>query len=272
MADRMAVVHEIGLRRTINAGVAVTDEMQAYVDAAAEALAKHFACYPADPVVVVPVPGILSASGVRMGSAAQERPNQVQIRPGRDGVPYYLRLTIAHHEAYPGHYVQEYNQEQLSHLPDFRRYGNYRAYGEAWALYGEQLAWDVGLFDSADPLHKLGFVESKLWRSTIALTDVGLNSRRWSRNDAVDFLIQMLGMDDVDARTRVDRMLEDPGAATASYTGYLCYMAFRDHMRSALGDAFRLLDFHRLVLETGPAPMEILERVVMAYVEANDKR
>lgn len=267
MIERMAVVGELGIQKTVNGNVSVVDEMQGYVDTAEKALREHFACFPADPIVVAYVPGLSSLAGLRMGSKAQGRPNQVQILPGRDGVPYYLRMTIAHHEAFPGHYVQEHNQQLLAHLPEFRLKGGFRAYGEAWALYGEQLAWDVGLYESVDPLHKLGFVESRLWRSSLAMMDVAVNGLGCSSDDAQTFLLETLGIDEAGARDRINRMIEDPGAATSSYTGYLCYLAFRERMHVALGDAFRLIDFHSLVLETGPAPMEILEQIIDEYIE-----
>ena len=267
MAGRMAVVAQIGREKTAEAGMAVFDEMQAYVDAAAEDLKPYFDRYPTDPIVVTPVPGLLSAAGMRMGSEAQGRPNQVQIRPGPDGVPYYLRMTIAHHEAYPGHYLQESIQQQLTDLPEFRRKGGFTAYNESWALYGEQLAWDVGRYEGADPLHVLGFVESKLWRSTKALTDVGLNGMGWSPEDARAFLVERLGVGDAQAGQIVASMIENPGAATASYMGYVSCIMFRERMRTELGDDFRLLDYHRVVVENGPMPMEILERVVDQYLE-----
>jgi len=264
---QMEAVNKTGVQKTTQAGISVAAEMQGYVDRAEEALRPCFAIYPVDPVVVTPVPGLLSAAGFRFGSEAQGRPNQVQILPGRNGVPYYLRLTIAHHEAYPGHYVQEHNQNQLTHLPEFRQRWGFGAYTESWALYGEQLAYDMGLFEDADPLHRLGFVESKLWRSTHALADVGLNGMGWTVEEAVTRLTETLVLTATEARTRVTRMLEDPGAATASYTGYLCLMRFRTRAQEALGDDFEWAAFHRVILETGPAPMEILETVVDCYIE-----
>ena len=261
-SDRMAVVAQIGLQRTAEMGYSVADEMQGYVDAAADLLRPYFGIYPDAPIVVTPVPGLLSAAGFRMGSEAQGRPNQVQILPGRDGVPYYLRFTIAHHEAYPGHYVQESIQETLTELPRFRIQWGFTAYTESWALYGEQLAWDVGRYVDGDPLHELGFFESKLYRSTRALTDVGLHAAGWDVEHAVAFLNETIGIAETDARAVVARMIESPGAAVASYAGYVEFMSLRGRMEASLGDAFHLIDFHRTVLEGGPMPMEILERVV----------
>ena len=216
---------------------------------------------------VTPVTNLLSVAGFRHGSEAQGRPNQVQIKPGRDGVPYYLRLTIAHHEAFPGHYVQEHHQDQLTDLPEFRQKGGFRAYTESWALYAEQLSYDIGLFETADPLHRLGFVESKLWRSTHALADVCLNGMGWTVDQAVALLTETLDLSSLDAQTRVTRMIEDPGAATASYTGYLYLIRFRDEAMEALGDSFEWASFHDVILETGPAPMEILATVVSDYID-----
>jgi len=270
LAEKMAVVSRIGLGRTDETGVSVVDEMQAYVEGAREAMRPYFGVYPSDPIVVTPVPGLLSAAGLRMGSEAQGRPNQVQILPGRDGVPYYLRLTIAHHEAFPGHYVQESIQQELTDLPTFRVQWGFTAYTESWALYGEQLAWDVGRFEGRDPLHELGFFESKLWRSSKAMADVAVNGIGWSLSKTGAFLVGTLGVTETEAAHIVARMVESPGASAASYAGYVCFMSFRDRMHAALGEEFRLIDFHRLVLEGGPMPMEILERVIVDAFDARE--
>jgi uncharacterized protein (DUF885 family) len=112
----------------------------------------------------------------------------------------------------------------------------------------------------------LGIAESKLWRSSKALTDVGLNGMGWSLDKAHTFLSEALDVDESEAHAMVGPMIENPGAATASYTGYICYVSFRERMEAALGDAFRLVDYHCVVLENGPMPMKILERVIDDYI------
>ena len=266
MADRMSVVHARGMAITQAQSTAVSEQMQGYVDRAAEVVRSRFGLFPVDPIVVTPVHELSSIAGYRPGSEAQGRPDQVQILPGPNGVPYYLRLTVSHHEAFPGHYVQEGVFRQLDHLPYFRRQMGSRANGEGWALYGEQLAWEAGLFNDADPLFELGFVESQLWRASRAIADVGLHAKGWSIEQTEAFLAETLGVDALKAGTMVESMVASPGAATDSTSGFLTYRRLRTRMADALGDAFDIVDYHRLVLENGPMPMEILEQLIDAAI------
>ena len=266
MAERMVEVHARGIAMTQEQGLAVSEEMQRYVDRAADAMRDSFGLYPNEPIVVTPVPGMISIAGFRAGSEAQGRPHQVQIEPGPNGVPYYLRKTVSHHEGFPGHYVQESVAWQVEDLPYFRTQVGSRAYGEGWALYGEQLAWESGLFDDADPLHLLGFVESQLWRSARALADVGLHAMGWSEERVEEFLIANLGVDSIKARAMIEGYRASPGAAVDSSAGFLTYMRLRARLADAAGTEFRIVDFHRLALEQGPMPMEILERLIDAAI------
>ena len=266
MAERMDEVHARGITITHDLGLAVSQEMQGYVDRAAGVMRASFDLYPNEPIVVTPVSGMISIAGFRAGSEAQGRPHQVQIEPGPNGVPYYLRKTVSHHEAFPGHYVQESVAWQVEDLPYFRSQIGSRAYGEGWALYGEQLAWESGLFEDADPLHLLGFVESQLWRSARALADVGLHAMGWSEQRVEEFLIANLGVDSIKARAMIEGYRASPGAAVDSSSGFLMYLRLRARLADALGSEFRIIDFHRLVLEHGPMPMQILERLIDAAI------
>ncbi|GEM_PF-7129241 len=269
MADRRAQAVAIGEERAKTTGRSVTEEMQSYVDGAQRSLSEYFTWYPSEPAIVTQVPGLSALAGFRWGSEAQGRPNQVQILPGRDGIPYVLRRTVSYHEAFPGHYVQEYNQKQLAHLPEFRERWGFSAYSEAWALYGEQLAWDVGLYENADLLHRLGFHESKLFRSAFAMADIALHAIGWDERDVEVFLMDTLGIDEREAGERIAYMRGSPAAATAAYTGCVCLTRYRERMHLALNGGFRLKDYHDLVLQIGPVPMNVLERIVGEYIESH---
>jgi len=266
MSVRRVEAEQMSTQRASQPGVAVAAEMQAYVDTAQTSMAQYFSMYPTDGVVVTQVPGILSIAGFRWGSSALGRPHQVQIAPGRDGVPYHLRRTVSYHEAFPGHYVQESWQKQLSDLPEFRQKWGFRAYNEAWALYAEQLAWDCGLYLDADLLQIWGFIDSKLCRASFALCDLGLHAMSWSQEQAVSLLVDRLGIGESEAIERIDRFLDYPGAATDAYAGFACLVRLRTRMQEALGQNFRLVDFHDLVLQTGPTPMSILTELVEAFI------
>jgi len=121
MASKRAEAEAMSDTRATTTGQAVSAEMQGYVNEAQLTLAQHFSAYPEVRTVVTQVPGILSFASFRWGSENQGRPNQAQIAPGRDGVPFHLRRTVSYHEAFPGHYVQEFGQRRLVNLPEFRR-------------------------------------------------------------------------------------------------------------------------------------------------------
>jgi len=266
MAERRIEALAMSEKRARETGRSVTAEMQSYVDGAQQALHEYFTIYPREPAVVTQVAGLSALAGFRWGSEAQGRPNQVQILPGRDGVPYYLRRTVSYHEAFPGHYVQEFTQKGLTQLPEFRLKWGLTAYNEAWALYGEQLAWEVGLYEGADPLQELGFAESQLSRSVFAMADVALHAMGWPQREVETFLVDTLGIDSTEAGERIARIVESPAAATASYAGFSGFVTFRKRMRSVLGDRFRLVDYHDLVLRTGPVPMAFLEQIVNGHI------
>jgi len=266
MAERRAEALAMSEWKARGTGQSVTVEMQAYVDGAQRALREHFTYYPTESAVVTQVAGLSALAGFRWGSEAQGRPNQVQILPGRDGVPYYLRRTVSYHEAFPGHYVQELTQKLLTQLPEFRLKWGLTAYNEGWALYGEQLAWDVGLYEGVDPLQELGFVESQLFRSAFAMADIALRAIGWTQREVEMFLIDTLGIGVTETCERVARIVESPGAAAASYAGFHSFVTYRERARASLGDRFRLIEYHDLVLQTGPVPMDFLEKIVDAYI------
>ncbi|RMH16489.1 MAG: DUF885 domain-containing protein [Acidobacteria bacterium] len=176
------------------------------------------------------------------------------------GLPRFRLKALAYHETIPGHHLQYGIQLGLADLPTFRRVLPFAAYAEGWALYAEQLAWELGFLD--DPYDNLGRLQAELARAVRLVADTGLHHDRWTRQQAIDYLVATAGLTPEDATLEVERYLVAPGQACAYTIGKLKFVELRERMRRALGEDFSLAEFHRLVLANGALPLELLERVV----------
>jgi len=175
-----------------------------------------------------------------------------------------LLEATAYHEGSPGHHFQAAMQQGLSTLPAFRRFGYYTAYGEGWGLYSERLGKELGLYQ--DPYSEFGMLALELWRAARLVLDTGIHSKRWSREQAIDYFKKNTLLSDIDIERETDRYILDPGQATAYKIGQLKIMELRDKARKALGTKFDIRDFHAVVLENGSIPLDILEEQVDAYI------
>jgi uncharacterized protein (DUF885 family) len=172
--------------------------------------------------------------------------------------------TLAHHEGIPGHHFQIASQREAQGLPLFRRFGYFDAYLEGWALYAERLAWELGLTE--DPYDNLGRLQAELFRAARLVTDTGLHYRRWTREQAIDYLEGVTGMAHSDVVSEVERYIVDPGQACAYKVGMIKILELRERARSALGKRFDLKAFHHLVLSNGALPLGVLEELVNDYL------
>ncbi len=172
--------------------------------------------------------------------------------------------TLAYHEGIPGHVYQMAQAQKIRGLPTFRRTYFFNAYTEGWALYAEQLGWELGL---EDPASNLGRLQGLLWRAARLVVDTGIHARRWTRQEAIDYMVKTTGLPERDVTTEVERYIVMPGQACAYYVGYLKMLALRKKVESTLGDQFNLKDFHNVVIKNGGLPLTLLEKVVNDYVD-----
>lgn len=179
-------------------------------------------------------------------------------------MPRFGMRTLAYHEAVPGHHLQSAIAQEIEGLPIFRSVIPFTAYGEGWALYAEQLAWEAGF--EKNPLDNLGRLQAEMFRSVRLVVDTGLHARRWTREAAIDYMIANTGMPETDAVVEVERYIVNPGQALAYKVGMLKILELRARSKAALGDKFDLRDFHDAVLGNGEMPLAVLERVVDDYV------
>jgi len=178
-------------------------------------------------------------------------------------IPKFGMRTLAYHEAVPGHHFQIALAREMEGVPFFRRVIPFTAYLEGWALYAEQLAAENGFQD--DPYDRLGYLVAQAMRAVRLVVDTGIHHQRWTREQAVDYMLANTGMPEGEVVSEVERYIVDPGQATAYMVGYLEVMRLRQEAREALGDEFDIRDFHRVVLENGALPLTLLRRQVEAW-------
>jgi uncharacterized protein (DUF885 family) len=174
--------------------------------------------------------------------------------------------SIAYHEGAPGHHFQIALQQELEGIPKFRRFGGYGAYAEGWGLYAERLGREMGFYQ--DPYSEFGHLSLELWRAVRLVTDTGIHSKRWSREQAIRYFQENSLLSERDIVKEVERYFNNPGQATSYKVGQLKIVELRDRARRELGDRFDIRDFHAAVLENGSLPLGLLEEQVDAYIAA----
>jgi uncharacterized protein (DUF885 family) len=172
--------------------------------------------------------------------------------------------TLAHHEAVPGHHTQTGLQVELDGLPTFRRLLGFSAYAEGWALYAERLAGEIGLLE--DPLDDLGRLQAEMFRAVRLVVDTGLHHHRWTREEAIEYMIEHTGMDRGEVVAEIERYIVYPGQALSFKVGMQAVLDLRAEARARLGERFSLPGFHEAVLGGGRLPLGLLRQRVEAWI------
>ncbi|HSR34642.1 MAG TPA: DUF885 family protein [Anaerolineae bacterium] len=228
-----------------------------------EELGAVFDARPQGQVIVVGGPaGGYYVAGAPDGS----RPGSYHVSLVGNWRPKYSMPTIAYHEAIPGHHFQ-IALAQESNLPLFQNDVGFNAYIEGWAMYGERLAWELGLYDD-DPYGNLGRLQYELLRAVRLVTDTGIHAMRWTREQAQDYMDEAMGAGPGSFSHEVDRYVVMPAQATSYKIGLIKLLELRQRAMDQLGDQFDIKDFHNVVLGNGSMPLDILERVVQDYIDA----
>jgi uncharacterized protein (DUF885 family) len=178
--------------------------------------------------------------------------------------------TLAYHEGVPGHHFQIALAMERKDLPFFRRVIPFTAYSEGWALYTERLAYEHGFETTA--FDSLGALKADLFRAARLVVDTGIHRKRWTREQAIDYLVRTTGMNPAEVTTEVERYIVNPGQACAYKVGQLAILAMRERAQARLGARFDVREFHDVVLRNGAVPLAILERLVEDWVEAKARQ
>lgn len=190
---------------------------------------------------------------------------------GHGSKPTWAMATLTAHEASPGHHLQIARALELQGLPEFRRGGfGYTAFSEGWALYAETLGHELGLYD--DPYVRFGHLQAQAFRAARLVVDTGIHALGWSRQRAIDFMVERTGMDRPRVTSEVDRYTSTPGQALAYMIGQLKIVELRERAQSRLGAAFDIRRFHNAVIDQGAMPLDTLERSIDGWIAAEALR
>lgn len=178
--------------------------------------------------------------------------------------------TLAYHEAIPGHHFQTTIQQQLTGVPTFRKVLPFTAFSEGWALYAERLAWEIGY--QKQPLDNLGRLQAEMFRAVRLVVDTGMHHKRWTREQAIDYMRDRTGMPETDVVAEIERYLVMPGQALAYKVGMNKILSLRERAKTGLGAKFDLRRFHNLVLTGGDMPLMMLDKRVDAWIAQEQAR
>jgi uncharacterized protein (DUF885 family) len=178
--------------------------------------------------------------------------------------PKFAMRTLAYHEGIPGHHFQLTLAQELQGVPFFRKVLPFTAYAEGWALYAERLAWELGF--EKDPLDNLGRLRDEMMRAVRLVVDSGIHYKRWTREQAITYMLENTGMGEGDVTAEIERYFVAPGQALAYKAGMLKILALREKAQQELGPKFRLATFHDQVLMHGALPLSLLERVIDDWI------
>jgi len=237
-------------------------------------LARMFGVLPRLTYGVVPVPEYSE----RTQTTAYYNPGSPQAgRPGNFYANTYNLPTrpkwemeaLSLHEAVPGHHLQISRAQELESLPDFRQHAGYGAFVEGWALYGESLGGELGLYK--DPYSKFGQLTYEMWRAVRLVVDTGMHAKGWTRDQAIKYFVENAAKSEHDITVEIDRYIVWPGQALAYKIGELKIKELRAMATKELGPRFDIRKFHDTVIGSGALPLSVLETRVKEWVTAQKR-
>jgi uncharacterized protein (DUF885 family) len=182
--------------------------------------------------------------------------------------PRFGVKTLAYHETVPGHHLQIAIAQEMPDQPALRQGVSFTGYTEGWALYAERLMMELGIYQYDIP-GDLGRLQAEAFRAARLVVDTGIHTGELNFAEAVDFMVQATGFTIDYAQGELTRYSVWPGQATSYYMGFLKILELRQRVVDALGTAFDLKAFHRLVVGNGAMPLEALEEFVNEYIEGS---
>jgi uncharacterized protein (DUF885 family) len=181
--------------------------------------------------------------------------------------PKFCLSTTIFHEGLPGHQLEGGLALSNTDLPLIRKNTSFSGYGEGWALYAEQLADELGLYDD-DPLGRIGYLKFQLFRANRCVVDTGIHHLRWSREQAIAHFVENEGEAPGFAAREVERYCATPGQACSYKLGHTTIDNLRTRAKTALGAKFDIKDFHEAILSCGRVPLDILDQVGADWIAA----
>ena len=246
---------------------------------AASALAKQidgwmpklFGNLPRQPYTVLPIPAAQAPGNTtayyERGSLATGSPGIYRVNTTElNQRPLWELPSLGVHEAVPGHHHQIALQQELDIHP-LRANGTFfTAFVEGWGLYSERLGIEMGLYDT--PAKQMGRLSYEMWRAARLVVDTGMHSKGWSKQQAVDFMLDNTALSAANIDAEVNRYITWPGQALAYKIGELKIRELRERAETELGSNFDLRAFHDAVLENGAVPLDVLDAHVSRWIAA----
>lgn len=255
---------DFGFPNTEAGKQAAVDEYMNIIAEAEQELPNFFSLLPKAKVIASRVPEHQSTGAgafYKVGPFDKSRPGtffmQMDHPPKRAGM-----RTLTYHEAIPGHHLQQTIERELEHNRYFNAMFYYTSFIEGWALYAEKFAREQGWHKDVNS--ELSCLNSELFRATRLALDTGIHYKRWTFEEARSFMQESLGWS---SKWELYRYMVWPGQACSYKIGELKILELRERMKNKLGDEFDIKEFHRLVLEDGSMPLEILEAKIDGYLE-----
>jgi uncharacterized protein (DUF885 family) len=236
-------------------------------------LSKAFTLKLKAPVVVKRVPiDIQDGAGqgyMNTGSLDGSRPSTYYINlKSTENWPKFSLPSLTYHETIPGHTWQGAYLTETGKLPLVRiLLSGFNAYVEGYALYAEQLADEIGMYD-ADWAGRLGYLQAQKFRAVRLVVDTGLHAKRWSREQAVQWAVDNSGRTREAMTSEIDRYCATPAQACGYKVGHTEINRLRDRAKAGLGAKYDLRVFDDLLVKTGAVPLTVLGDVVDGYIKA----
>jgi uncharacterized protein (DUF885 family) len=233
-------------------------------------LPKYFGQLPKAPLEIRRVPKAIEAGAP---GGYYNSPTLDGSRPGiywinlRDSAeqPRFTLPTLTFHEAIPGHHLQLALNNEAGDLPLIRKMIGFSGYSEGWALYAEELAVEMGMYED-DVDGQIGMIHDAMFRAVRLVVDSGMHDRKWSREQAVKYYVDTIGDQEASAITEIERYVVWPGQACSYMVGKIEWMRLRAKARKALGRRFDIRKFHDVGLLSGGVPLTVLETVIDGYI------
>jgi uncharacterized protein (DUF885 family) len=246
-------------------------DIQAKLDNVVSLLPKFFHRLPTAKAVVKRVPKLIEEG---QALAYYEPPALDGSRPGTIWFNFadskewakWATSTTLYHEGMPGHHMQGSIAQETPGLPKYRANMFLSGYGEGWALYAEQLADELGVYDD-EPLGRVAYLNAQLFRAGRLVVDSGLHHKRWTRDQAVNYMVDLTGNARSGLQREVDRYCVWPGQACSYKVGHTQWVRLREKAQKELGAKYDIRDFHKVGLEAGVMPLDVLGRVIDDYIK-----
>ena len=241
---------------------AILEDYRALVEDTKGKLPQVFSEFPKAELKIEPVPAFYAKTApmayYQPGDLKGKRPGVFFVNTQNlKSHPKFTMPTLTYHEGIPGHHFQISLAQEIKNLPTFRKIVPFNAYLEGWALYCEQLGFEYGF--NTDPYCNIGRLQFELMRSVRLVVDTGMHWKKWTREEAIEYMVENTGMDKEEVVVEIERYIVLPAQACSYKIGMRKILQLREEMKQRLGDNFDIKIFHQKILQNGAMPLTLLQ-------------